>query len=299
MTLLDGGRQYDVGAVRRLAADLLRKDGIESAELDARLLIGHALGLDHAGLAAAQSRILSGDEIGRIAEFITRRLHREPVARIVGQKEFWGLPFRLSPETLVPRPETETVVEAALAALGSSDSHRKNLRIVDLGTGSGAVLLALLSDLPAAFGVATDVSIAALTTAHDNAMRLGLAERCAFVACQFGEALTDGFDLVVSNPPYVASAGIALLPAEVRDHDPHLALDGGRDGLDAYRRIANDAARLLRSNGRLVLEIGAGQAHMVAATMRVAGLVNDSPPCPDLAGIDRALTFRLRSSLEP
>jgi release factor glutamine methyltransferase len=295
MTLLDSGRQHDVGAVRRLAADLLRKDGIESAELDARLLIGHALALDHAGLAAAQLRILSGDEIGRIAALITRRLHREPVARIVGQKEFWGLPLRLSPETLVPRPETEIVVEAALTALRASDSRRKSLRVVDLGTGSGALLLALLSELPTAFGIATDLSVAALATAHDNALHLGLAGRCAFVACQFGDALTGGFDLVVSNPPYVATAGIASLPAEVRDHDPHLALDGGRDGLDAYRRIAADAARLLPPDGWLVLEIGAGQANMVAAIMRAAGMVNDSPPRPDLAGIDRALTFRLRS----
>jgi release factor glutamine methyltransferase len=293
MILLDSDRQLDVASVRRLAVDILRKDGIEMAELDARLLIGHALALDHAGLAAAQSRILSGDETGRIAALITRRLQREPVARIVGQKEFWGLPLFLSPETLVPRPETEIVVEAALAAINSSDRRRERLRMADLGTGSGALLLALLTELPTAFGIATDLSVAALTTAHDNALRLGLAERCAFVACQFGDALNGGFDLVVSNPPCIATAGIAMLPPEVRDHDPHVALDGGHDGLDSYRRIAAGTARLLRPGGWLVIEIGAGQADRVASIMRAAGLIGDSPARPDLAGIDRALTFRL------
>lgn len=293
MIAFDPGRNPDVASARRMIADLLRKDGIESAALDARLLVGHALGLDHAGLSAAQSRALSGAEIEAIAASVTRRLGREPIARILGQKEFWGLPLRVSAETLVPRPETETVVEAALAAIDRSSPHWRNdaLRVADLGTGTGALLLALLTEMPSALGIGTDLSLAALATAHGNAADLDLAERCVFVACHFGAALDGGFDLVVSNPPYVATADMAGLSPEVQ-HDPRLALDGGPDGLDAYRTIAADAERLVGPSGRMVVEIGAGQAGAVAAIMEKKGLASDAPPRPDLAGIARALTFR-------
>lgn len=276
-----------LAAARRILAQAFRAAGLDSPELDARVLAGHALGLDHARLMAAAERPLAADEAARVAALAARRLAREPVARIVGRREFWGLALAVAPAVLVPRPETETVVEAALARL----DRRGPLRVLDLGTGSGALLIALLRELPRAFGVASDRSPAALHLARANAAAHGLADRAGFVACDFGAALAGGFDLVVSNPPYVASADIGTLAPEVRDHDPRLALDGGCDGLAAYRAIAADAGRLLAATGLLVLELGAGQAPAVAALLREAGL-DPAEPVPDLAGIPRAIAAR-------
>ncbi len=199
-------------------------------------MVGTAIGLDLTGLIAAAARPVTSDEATRLADFMHRRLAGEPVARILGAKEFWGLPLQLSAATLVPRPDTETVVELALEMLRAEPEPKRRLRIADIGTGSGAILLALLSELPDAFGVGTDVSVAALRTASRNAARLGFASRTAFVACDYAAALSAPFDLMVSNPPYIRSADIAGLATEVRDHDPIVALDGGADGLDAYRR---------------------------------------------------------------
>ncbi|MGE3150750.1 MAG: class I SAM-dependent methyltransferase, partial [Pseudorhodoplanes sp.] len=190
----------NIGFARRRLAQVLREAGCDSPDLDARLLVGHALGLDHAALVSAAQRVLTTDEIAAITALARRRLAREPVARIVGVKEFWGLPLRLSPATLVPRPDTETLVEAALEH-GATETAQKRLRIADLGTGSGAILLALLSEWPAAFGVGTDMDEEALRTARRTARALGLSERAHFVACDFGAALAGGFDLVISNPP--------------------------------------------------------------------------------------------------
>jgi release factor glutamine methyltransferase len=284
-------------ARRQLAAEFRRR-GLETPELDARLLVAHALALDHTGLATHAHRRLSITEAGDIAALAARRLAREPVARILGCKEFWGLPLRLNAETLVPRPETETVVEAALASEASGqrgdrhDLRSRPLRVADLGTGSGALMLALMSELPAAFGIATDVSATALACARDNAAALGLAARVAFVACDYGAALGGRFDLVVSNPPYVARNEIAALAPEVREFDPRRALDGGIDGLDGYRAIAADARRLLAPGGTLVLELGAGMAAAVTALLGAAGLGLAGPPRHDLAGVARALVAR-------
>jgi release factor glutamine methyltransferase len=198
------------------------------------------------------------------------------------------LPIGLGPSTLVPRPDTETLVESALALVDARGWRGRALRIGDLGTGSGALLLALLSELPRAFGVGTDISTAALRVARDNALRLGLAERAAFVACTFGAALAGDFDLVVSNPPYIASSDIAALDPEVRDYDPPIALDGGADGLNAYRTLAADAQRLLGSGGHLVVELGIGAERGAGEIFRSAGLVV-SGARPDLAGVPRAL----------
>jgi release factor glutamine methyltransferase len=281
---------------RRSLAAAFRAAGLATPELDARMLVGHALTLDHAALAAQADRTLANEEAEAVTALAARRLAREPVARIVGAKEFWGLPLAVNAATLVPRPETETVVEAALAAIDAGGSRARALAIADLGTGSGALLLALLHELPNTFGVGTDVSVSALTMARANAERLGLGARARFVACDFGAALAPGFDLVVSNPPYVASGDIAGLPPEVR-HDPRVALDGGVDGLGSYRAIAADARRLLKpAGGHLVLELGAGQASAVAKLLATATLV-PSPPRSDLAGIARALVSRIRSPL--
>jgi release factor glutamine methyltransferase len=282
-----------IETARRALAARFKRAGVESAELDARILVGSVLGLDLTGLIAAAARILTADKAERLEDFAQRRIAGEPVARILGLKEFWGLPLRLSPATLVPRPDTETVVEAALETLPAESRRDSPLRIADLGTGSGAILLALLSELPNASGVGTDISVPALQTARDNAGQLGLAARAAFVACDYAAALSGPFDLIVSNPPYIRSAHITSLDAEVRDHDPHRALDGGFDGLDAYRLIAPEATRLLAPGGALVVEVGHGQSGDVQGLIAAAGLTPTGPPKSDLAGIRRAVTGRL------
>jgi release factor glutamine methyltransferase len=280
-----------IAAARRALARAFGTAGLDSPELDARLLVGHAAALDHRGLAVHGGEALAAEAVAHLVTLAARRLAHEPVARILGVKEFWGLPLAITPDVLVPRPDTETVVEAALAALGP-EGRRAPLRIADLGTGSGAILLALLSELPAAIGVGTDRSTAALSTARTNSEQLGLAQRATFISCDFGAALRGGFDLVVSNPPYVASAELACLPAEVRHYDPRLALDGGADGLAAYRAVVRDAARILGRNGHVIVELGAGLAAAVEAIVAAEGLPVTSPPRPDLAGIPRALTAR-------
>jgi release factor glutamine methyltransferase len=280
-----------VAQARRTLTDIFRQAELDSPELDARLLVGHALGLDHTGLTIDSGRSLGGNAAHALAALATRRLEREPVARILGVKEFWGLPLRLNDATLVPRPESETVIEAALAVIDSAGPRNRALRIADLGTGSGALLIALLTELPSAVGIGTDVSSKALAAARGNAGRLGIAARTEFAICDFGAALTGSFDLVVSNPPYIASADIDTLSPEVR-HDPRPALDGGADGLDCYRTIAGQAPGLLKPNGDLVVELGIGQEPAVATLFRAAGLA-PLPARPDLSGIPRALRARV------
>ncbi|MFL4969967.1 MAG: peptide chain release factor N(5)-glutamine methyltransferase [Xanthobacteraceae bacterium] len=279
-----------VAAARRRLAEAFRRAGLDTPELDARVLVGHALGVDEAALLAMPDRRLSRQQAADIAALAARRLARAPVARLVGAKEFWGLKFRLNAATLVPRPESETVVETALAALDNGGSRLRPLKIADLGTGSGALLVALLSELPNATGVGTDVSLSALTAARDNAVHLGCGDRAAFVACDVGAALAGGFDVVVCNPPYVRSGDIAGLTPEVRDHDPAAALDGGPDALSFYRALSRDADRLIGPCGRLVVELGAGAADDVAHVFSAAGLVA-APARSDLAGIARALVL--------
>lgn len=279
-----------VGAARREWAKRFRACGIDSAELDARILVGWALGLDRTALASTDDRQLSRDEEAAVATLAERRLAHEPVARIVGRKEFWSLPLLVDASTLVPRPETETVVEAALAVIDDAGPRTRPLRIADLGTGSGAILLALLSESASAWGVGTDVSVPALFAARENARRLGL-DRARFLACDMATALRGPFDVIVSNPPYIASHEIPALAPEVRDFDPRRALDGGTDGLDFYRSIAAAAPALLAPGGALIVELGAGQAQAVAALFAAEGLV-PLPPRPDLSGIPRALVAK-------
>ena len=281
-----------VETARRTLTARLRSAAIDSAELDARLLIGSALGLDLTGMIAAAHRRLTSDESERLEAFARRRLAGEPVARILGIKEFWGLPLELSAATLVPRPDTETVVELALEMLRADGAVDRPLRIADLGTGSGAILLALLSELPKAQGYGTDNSVEALETAGHNAARLGLADRATFVACDYASGLSGAFDLIASNPPYIRSADIAGLARDVREHDPLAALDGGSDGLDAYRALIPQAASLLADGGALVVEAGFSQSSEIEALMTASGLTTVSPPKADLAGIPRAVSGR-------
>jgi len=269
-------------------AQSFRASGIEEAEADARLLIGHALHLDRARLIAQSDRILEAREVTVISALAARRLRREPVSRILGEKEFWSLPISVTPDVLVPRPETETVVEAALDFVIRSGLRLEKLRVLDIGTGSGALLLALLKELPNAVGTGTDVSSAALDVARANATRCRLDTRCNFVVCNIATGVEGPFDLIVSNPPYIAHDEIATLAPEVRDYDPQVALDGGQDGFDAYRSIASDIKRILAPGGRLFVELGRGQDEQVRALFTKAGL---SPGIPrkDLAGITRVL----------
>lgn len=279
-----------IDAVRRDAAARLNSAGIESPELDARVLIGAALNLDHTGLAVQAARIVTHEEITTIDNFVRRRIAREPVARILGHKEFWGLRFKLSDATLVPRPDTETVVEAALEFARMRSRPSERLRIADIGTGSGAILLALLSELPNATGVGTDISAVTLAMAEVNAKNLGLAERAAFIRCDYASTLSGPFDVIVSNPPYIRSSDITGLAPDVRDYDPHLALDGGADGLSAYRLIAGQVAALLTADGAVIVEVGHNQAAEVGQIMQAAGLAVQGAPRVDLEGIDRVVT---------
>jgi release factor glutamine methyltransferase len=281
-----------VDHARRLLTARFKAGQIDSADLDARILVGAVLGLDLTGVISSAALLFTLEQAGRLEDFARRRLAGEPVPRIVGCREFWGLPLRLSAQTLVPRPDTETVVELALELARAAPAADRTLRIADIGTGSGAILLALLSELPEARGVGTDISVGALRTARANAVDLGFGSRAVFIACDHAAALSEGFDLIVSNPPYVRSAEIAGLAPEVRDHDPHRALDGGADGLDAYRALVPQAARLLTRGGALVVEVGQGQSAAVEGLMTEAGLIRERPPRPDLAGVARAVAGR-------
>jgi release factor glutamine methyltransferase len=276
-----------IDAVRRKVARRFREHGLDTPDLDARILVGHALGLDRTALMLAGDRRLEAAEIARIETLGARRLRREPIARITATKEFWGLPLTITPDVLVPRPQTETVVEQALAAVDRTGGRRA-LRIADLGVGSGAILIALLAELPNACAVGTDRDPAALALARENARRLGVAARAAFVACDFGAAVAPGCDLVVTNPPYIRTDEIAELEPDVREFDPRGALDGGIDGLAAYRVIAIHAQHILARGGHLIAEIGKGQGDAVAALFAAAGF-GGIGIVPDLAGVSRVV----------
>lgn len=272
---------------RRAWTAKFRGSGIDSPELDARVLIGHALGLDHAGLAARADQPLSVEQQNAVAALAQRRLAHEPVARITGIKEFWSLPLRVTDATLVPRPETEIIVTAALHALDTRGPRERPWRIADIGAGSGAIALALLSELPNAFAVGTDISAAALAVARDNARQLNV-RRASYVVCDTASALRGPFDLIISNPPYIASGDLDRLAPEVRLFDPRGALDGGPDGLHCYRRLATTVVLLLARNGILVVELGKDQAEPVATIFAGAGLAPMALH-PDLNGTPRAL----------
>jgi release factor glutamine methyltransferase len=268
---------------RRLLARAFDAAGLATPALDARVLLCEALAITTTDLVTQPEKAL-GEGAARLAAFAARRLGGEPVARIRGLQEFWGMPFLLSPATLVPRPETETAVVTALAAVAG----RPFPRILDLGTGSGCILVALLRELPQAMGIGVDRSPQAAATARRNAEANGVGDRAFFVVGDWAQPLAGRFDLVVSNPPYIETATLGELAPEVRLHDPRLALDGGPDGLAAYRRIIAEVTPLLASSASLVVEVGAGQARQVCGLMGEAGLVN-SCVAHDLSGIERVV----------
>lgn len=267
----------------RATAELARA-GVSTPRLDAAVLLADVWSCDRASLLARPYRRATEAEACRFMELVRRRAARVPLSHLLGRREFWSLPFGVSRDVLDPRPDSETVVEAALAAV----DRKAELRILDLGTGSGCLLLALLSELPLARGVGVDLSPAAIGLARANARVLGLAGRAQFVVGDWAEGLAAKFELIVTNPPYVAEAELAALDPEVRCHEPRLALDGGRDGLDAYRAIAREIPRLLPGSGKLVVECGAGQAGAVEEILCRSGL-RVIGRWRDLRGIDRCV----------
>ncbi len=277
-----------VSEALQLIAQTFRAAGIDDADVDARVLAGHALHLDRARLVSQSDRVLEAREVNAISGLAARRLKREPVSRILGRKEFWSLALAITSDVLVPRPETETVVEGALDFVVRNGLRMEKLRILDIGTGSAALLVALLNELPNATGIGTDISRAALEAAQINVAQFGFESRSSLIACDMAAGVQGQFDLVVSNPPYIARGEIASLAPEVRDYDPMMALDGGDDGLTAYRSISADAKRILAQGGRLFVEMGAGQEPAVRELFTNAGLVVGIAR-NDLAGTPRVL----------
>lgn len=270
------------------AARRLRAAGIGSTRLDARLLLGAVLDLEAPQLIAHPERPLAATENARFRELVDQRCRRRPLAQLLGRREFWGLAFRVTPDTLDPRPDSETVIEAALACV---PARQAPLRVLDLGTGTGCILLSLLHELPHATGIGIDRSEPALAVARGNAVDLGLADRAVFQLGNWTEGLEGSFDLVVSNPPYIPSAEIDGLMPEVAHHEPRPALDGGVDGLDAYRVIAEGLGGLLRPDAYLLVEIGDGQSDSAAAVFAARGLACTGRRS-DLGGRPRCLTLR-------
>ncbi|CAI9413156.1 Release factor glutamine methyltransferase [Pleomorphomonas sp. T1.2MG-36] len=282
-----------------LLADARRRltmAGVDTAAIDARLLVEAATGASRLDLLAAADRTVAAEAAARLDGWVDRRATGEPVGRILGATSFYGLDFALGPDTLEPRPDTETLVEVALAAvrtglIAGASPDGTGLRLLDLGTGTGAIAVALLAKMPGASGIATDLAPGALDVARTNAARNGVGGRLDFALGDFFAAVNGSFDLVVSNPPYIASDVIAGLDREVRLHDPRLALDGGSDGLDAYRAILAGIDEHLAAGGLLAVEIGWDQGQAVAALFRAAGLM-EIEVHRDLGGRDRVVSGR-------
>lgn len=251
------------------ASARLRDAGVDGARRDALLLLAAALNEESGAVRARPERVLDGAARARFDAAVDRRAGREPVSRILGAREFWSLPFAISADTLDPRPDSETLVTAVLSHIGDRTAP---LTILDLGTGSGCLLLALLSELPAARGLGIDISEAAVRVARQNAVALGLAGRSAFLCAPWGAALDGTWQVIVSNPPYIVSGDILKLAPEVRNFDPPMALAGGADGLDAYRDLAPEIARLVAPGGLAALEIDPAQIENVESVLQAAGL---------------------------
>ncbi len=270
------------------AAGVLRQAGIETPELDARLLLCHATGLSHEAYIGNARQALAPHAAARLDAALGRRLKREPVSRIVGRREFYGREFLVDRHTLDPRADSETLIAAALAHVDREGLRHAPLKLLDLGTGTGCLLITMLAELPQAEGVGIDRSPPALALATANAKHLGVASRARFLASDWLEAVAGRFDLVLGNPPYLAEAELGALADEVALYDPPLALSGGKDGLDAYRRIAVGIGSVLAERGRLLLEIGPAQARVVAEILLEAGL-KPATVERDLAGRPRVV----------
>jgi release factor glutamine methyltransferase len=279
--------------VLRDTAVALTAAGIDNARFEARLLLARASHLAIEQLVARGADEAPAATIEAARSLTARRVRREPMAYILGEREFWGLPFKVTPAVLVPRPDSETVIEAVLSVM---PERNRAWRILDLGVGSGCLLLTLLREYPQAIGVGLEASPEALAVAQENAQRLGVAKRATVRPGDWRQpGWVDGlggpFDLVVSNPPYIPSATIGRLMPEVSSFEPRLALDGGVDGLDAYRIIAAAGPKLVTSGGLVIVEGGEGQVLEISCLFTAAGL-RPLPPWKDLGGIERVVAAR-------
>lgn len=277
-----------VSDILRDMIDRFRAAELASPALDARLIMQHVTGLSREDLVLNYEHKVTPEHIEKIKELSNRRLAREPVSRLLGRREFWGLDFKLSPDTLDPRPDSEVVVQAALEHAGENDPARA-WRILDLGTGSGCLLLALLNEIINATGTGVDVSAGAVETARDNAAALGLDARATFVEGDWKTMdMPDGFDIIVANPPYIPDAEIETLEPEVRRYEPRHALAAGADGLDCHREIAKILPEILVEDGAAMIEIGSDQGEQTARIYGATGL-SVKEVRKDLAGNDRCV----------
>jgi release factor glutamine methyltransferase len=286
-----GDRPTTLGQLHSAARRTLEAAGLAEAALDARILVEAVTGTTRTDSVAAPERPVAGYMATELAQAIRRRLAGEPVHRIIGRRAFYGLELALSADTLEPRPDTEALVDLALPVLRDIVARRGVARLLDLGTGTGAIALALLKEVPGSFATGTDIAQGALDTAAANALRHGLGGRFSAVRSNWFDAVEGRFDLIVSNPPYIESAHIATLAPEVRLFDPRAALDGGADGLDAYRAVAAGAAAHLAEGGAVAVEIGHLQKADVTTIFLANGYAIDAE-AKDFGGRDRALLFR-------
>ncbi len=271
------------------AVTRLRNAHIDNPALDARLLIAHGLKLDRAQLLSQKDRVLNEKEMHLLNVFIECRARHESVARIVMEREFWSLPFGLNEATLEPRPDSETLIEVALKSITKHDAA---LRILDIGTGTGCLLLSLLHELPNATGLGVDLAPRAVEQAKENAEKLNLKNRVTFQTNNGLDGITESFDIIISNPPYIAHKDILALAPEVKNFDPKLALDGGKDGLNAYRHLIPLLRARLKPKGMAVFEIGYNQSMPATALFKAAGFTEVTTH-RDLGGNDRCLLARV------
>lgn len=269
------------------AAIRLKKVGVKTSLLDSRLLLQHVLGINYEELLVSASRVVTDAENDKFEELLSRRIKREPVSKVLGYKDFWKYRFKTNEHTLDPRPETETLIEAVLAAY---KDHNRDLKILDLGTGTGCLVLTLLKEYPKATGMGIDISMEALKVAGENAQKLEVSDRVNFVKGNWVQGLTEKFDIIVSNPPYIKRKQIDSLAEEVRLYDPINALDGGESGVDFYQEIVNGLEKVINSHAKVFFEIGKWQENEVSQIIRKEGYeINEIRN--DLLGIPRIISF--------
>jgi release factor glutamine methyltransferase len=283
---------WTILALIRWADERFHKEGMATPRLDAEVLLAETLGLDRVGLYTHFDQPLQPVELARFKQFLLRRLRREPVAYILGRREFWSLPLRVTPDVLIPRPETETLVAETLNALEPAEG--RDLRLLEIGTGSGAISIALAKELPTAKVVATDLSPKALAVAEENALQSGVRERIQFMQGDLFRPVRKGeaFDLIVTNPPYISRREFPFLMPEVRDYEPRIALDGGEDGLDFFRRALPAVGEYLRPGSWFLAEMGSGQDQEILAIAGKNSELHSFGFAKDLSGINRVFKAR-------
>jgi release factor glutamine methyltransferase len=289
-----GQTEWTILALIRWADERFKKEGMATPRLDAEVLLAETLATDRVALYTHFDQPLQPDELARFKELIRRRLRREPVAYILGKREFWSLPLRVTPDVLIPRPETETLVAEALKILTPAEG--KDFHILEIGTGSGAISIALARELPATKVVATDLSPKALAVAEENALRSGVRERIRFLQGDLFHPLEKGetFNLIVTNPPYIPRGQFPSLMPEVRDYEPKVALDGGKDGLDFFRRVLPAVDEYLLPGGWFLAEMGAGQDPQILKIAEKNPDLDSFTFAKDLGGINRVFKARKR-----